>query len=365
MNDEQWKTILSTITDPNKSNIIEKIQEALNEKDEGEYKKWQEAEFDVNHLFEVAFANGSKSKCTLLHLAAVYGHTETVNALIDKDAKVNVVVYGYGYTPLHLAVIHGHTKTVDALIDKDAEVNVEDIYGYTPLHLAAKYGETDTVKALLKHKENVDVKDMLRYTPLHLAAVYGHIKAVEVLLENGAEVDAKGTLGYTPLHLAARNGHTETVDTLIDKGASVNTVDRWQQTPLHLAACSGHIETVKALLARGANPILKNNNRKTASDLALQNGREDIAKLLEKAEERRALKKGLIYGGTIAAVGAVATLELFAARIVELTSILPAVVIIVKASLIVGYITYGASKPRTRVNEVQEIQVIDSELYNL
>ncbi|MDN5248135.1 MAG: ankyrin repeat domain-containing protein, partial [Wolbachia endosymbiont of Tyrophagus putrescentiae] len=174
MNDEQWKTILSTITDPNKGNIIEKIQEALNE--EGEHKKWQEAGFDVNHLFEVAFANGSKSKCTLLHLAAVYGHTETVNALLAVQG-VEVNKKGSdGYTPLHLAAENGHTETVNALIDKDAEVNMEDSDGYTPLHCAARNGHTETVDTLIDKGASVNTVDRWQQTPLHLAACSGHIE---------------------------------------------------------------------------------------------------------------------------------------------------------------------------------------------
>jgi len=46
----------------------------------------------------------------------------------------------YGFTPLHQAAINGHPQVVQALIEKGADVNVEDNNGFTPLHQAAMYG---------------------------------------------------------------------------------------------------------------------------------------------------------------------------------------------------------------------------------
>ncbi|MDR2832025.1 MAG: ankyrin repeat domain-containing protein [Rickettsiales bacterium] len=86
---KQWKEILSAVskeTDLSRDNVIEKIKEKLKaENGEDEYKKWEEAGFDVNHLFE-----GKDDKLTLLHLAASRGYAKIVNLLIENDASVDV-----------------------------------------------------------------------------------------------------------------------------------------------------------------------------------------------------------------------------------------------------------------------------------
>ncbi|MDN5247548.1 MAG: ankyrin repeat domain-containing protein [Wolbachia endosymbiont of Tyrophagus putrescentiae] len=118
-------------------------------------------------------------------------------------------------------------------------------------------------------------------------------------------------LKRTLLHLAAANGCTKIVDALLARGAKVDLVDKDRWTPLHWAAEKGHTETVNALLAKGADPLLKNNDGKTARDLALQNGCKKID-TLEEAEKRHA-----------------------------------------------DCTTYGVSKPSAKVNDVKENQAVN------
>ena len=54
-------------------------------------------------------------------------------------------------------------------------------------------------------------------------------------------------------------------------------------TPLHVAALNGYTEIVRLLLAQpGIDKTLKNNDGKTAQDLALEKGFAEIAQMLEK-----------------------------------------------------------------------------------
>ena len=46
----------------------------------------------------------------------------------------------YDKSPLHLAALRGHTQTVECLLRSGADVNSRDIYGKSPLHLAALCG---------------------------------------------------------------------------------------------------------------------------------------------------------------------------------------------------------------------------------
>ena len=62
-------------------------------------------------------------------------------------------------------------------------------------------------------------------------------------------------------------------------------------TALHVAAVAGHLEVVQLLLKRGANPCVKNQNGRTASQLARNAGHTEVADFLTRAEsvvERRA-----------------------------------------------------------------------------
>ena len=43
------------------------------------------------------------------------------------------------------------------------------------------------------------------------------------------------------------------------------------ETPLHKAAKNGHVDMVKLLISNGANKNIKNNDGKTAKDIAAEN----------------------------------------------------------------------------------------------
>jgi len=63
---------------------------------------------------------------SLLHLAALNGHTETVKLLLDRGANLHFQTPN-GDTALDLAVKDGHTKTVELLLEKGA---VPRLHGY-------------------------------------------------------------------------------------------------------------------------------------------------------------------------------------------------------------------------------------------
>ncbi|KAI8506736.1 hypothetical protein Bbelb_151770 [Branchiostoma belcheri] len=186
-----------------------------------------------------------------LHLAAYYGHHETVSVLLTAGADVNArdrLVH----TPLHWAARNGHHETVSALLAAGADVNTWDMWHSTPLHVAAWNGHLETVSVLLAAGVDViDPLDVVQSTPLHWAAQNGHHETVSALLAAGADVNTQNCGRWTPLHLAAMNGHHETVSVLLAAGADVNTRDDWDKTALHLAAVNGHHETVSVLLAAG------------------------------------------------------------------------------------------------------------------
>nr|5H76_A Chain A, DARPin,Immunoglobulin G-binding protein A [synthetic construct]5H76_B Chain B, DARPin,Immunoglobulin G-binding protein A [synthetic construct]5H76_C Chain C, DARPin,Immunoglobulin G-binding protein A [synthetic construct] len=144
---------------------------------------------------------------------------------------------------------------------------------------AARAGQDDEVRILMANGADVNAADNTGTTPLHLAAYSGHLEIVEVLLKHGADVDASDVFGYTPLHLAAYWGHLEIVEVLLKNGADVNAMDSDGMTPLHLAAKWGYLEIVEVLLKHGAVNA-QDKFGKTAFDISIDNGNEDLAQIL-------------------------------------------------------------------------------------
>ena len=59
-------------------------------------------------------------------------------------------------------------------------------------------------------------------------------------------------------------------------------------TALHAAAQAGHLEIVQLLLKKGAHPCVKDQNARTASQLARVNGHVEVADFLARAESATA-----------------------------------------------------------------------------
>lgn len=58
------------------------------------------------------------------------------------------------------------------------------------------------------------------------------------------------------------------INLLIDNGAEVGLVDKLSRTPLHRSACLGYGAATKLLVNRGLVVTTKDNNTRTARDLA-------------------------------------------------------------------------------------------------
>jgi ankyrin repeat protein len=81
-------------------------------------------------------------------------------------------------------------------------------------------------------------------------------------------VPAQDLEGSTALHLAADQGHREIINLLIDHGAEVGLVDKLGRTPLHRSARLGYGAATKLLVDRGSVVTTKDNDARTARDLA-------------------------------------------------------------------------------------------------
>lgn len=127
---------------------------------------------------------------------------------------------------LMIAALRGHLDIVQALIDRRAQVNKP---GWAPLHYAATYNGPQALaitRLLLEHHAFIDAESPNRTTPLMMAAQYGRSEVVRLLLEEGADPQARNEQGLTAIDFAQRVGRNdvmEMVATAIRRSQSTGT----------------------------------------------------------------------------------------------------------------------------------------------
>lgn len=236
---------------------------------------------DVNAL--------SKEKVSPLYLAAMEGHADVVKLLLKHGAKksINTQCFYAGpnypskslssnsyhyFTPVYIATLCGHVDVMKALIQSGADVDLA-CYGGTPLIRAVYESNADAARLLLASGADVNKASDWGITPI------GCVRSPAVarlLLAHGCRVDCRDSDQYTPLHNAE---DPELVRLLLEHGADPNAADKYGNTPLHW--CSNR-ETAELLLNHGARVNIKNKDGMTPTQLAIEDGRRDVADLFTK-----------------------------------------------------------------------------------
>jgi ankyrin repeat protein len=234
------------------------------------------------------------SRNTQLILAVMNNDLDEVNRLLAIEGiqvnKANLIQE----TPLYIACENGYTEIVARLLqDADIQVNKTATLHTTPLHIAAANGHLGVVELLLQ-VPGIQVNTLTNngLAPIHVALQNRHFDIVNALLRvEGVDVNIQMYDGRTPLHIASEEGYLDIVDQLLGmEGIDVNAQDDSGATPLHTAVYGGDIDVVQRLLATPdihVNAMIEGEEEDiTAIDIALGNGRYDIAELLQEALDR-------------------------------------------------------------------------------
>ena len=301
--------------------------------------------FNYNELI------GKHGGLAALHFAARQGALPTIEALIKGGADVNQRGAGDQTTPVLVAAINGHFDAVNYLLDHGADPNLASLGGVTPLYavinvqwqprsfypqprayLQQKTGYLELMTKLLDKGADPNVRtnrntwftqynfDLLRTddsgaSPFWRAAYASDIAAMKLLISRGADpniptmkpaggrdfqggtrsgdVNAApprpalptGGPGTPPLVAAAGAGYSEgfagnahrfaptgmmaAVKYLVEEvGVDVNAEDEDGSTAVHNAASRGDNEMILYLVSKGADVTKVNRRGQTTVDMA-------------------------------------------------------------------------------------------------
>ncbi len=152
--------------------------------------------------------------------AAHDGDLEAAKKALADGGNVEIVD-GRGMKPIHWAALRGHKEIVDALLEKGADVNGRNSAEWTPLMHASLEGHLDIAKLLIEHGAEVNAKTYVSGTALMFASGKGHESIVRLLLSAGADprIQIEGTDdedGMTAIDYAFRAGEIGITNLLLD-----------------------------------------------------------------------------------------------------------------------------------------------------
>lgn len=206
----------------------------------------------AQHRGQQAAAVTAFSASRKLRVAVEAGNIDAVRTLLRRVDTVETDKFGN--TLVYIACHYGHTDTLEHLLEKGGDANKAHNNGTTPVMLAAQGGRLDILTLLLEHGGDANKAKSNGVTPMYVAAENGHAQVIMLLLEKGGDPNAGRThfhwdgtcCSSTPLHIAARNGHAHAVHVLLK--ANANTFSLWNNLrPLHTAVVAGHRDVVQTM----------------------------------------------------------------------------------------------------------------------
>ena len=300
---------------------------------------------DVAINAAAVFSNCRRDGSTALSLAALYGRTACVRALLRHPRVLVDALRTDGRSPLFFAAQRGSLDIASMLLrharDRGATIAVDraEQGGHTALFMAAKNGHAALVRLLLDADADALRRCGCDYWPLWIAAKCGHAQVVSALLESGRRCGADGECeDGTPLYAACEHGQAQVVRVLLEarqaattqvaieaevdavaiyqsavygndqlmrrqssqsrhkaraKKVNVNWVAKNGMTALLVATMKGHVECVRWLLRYAAEEIYVDEERQveldagslvrvTATALAKKHGHDEIVEMLRR-----------------------------------------------------------------------------------
>ncbi|KAI4283448.1 MAG: hypothetical protein L6R38_002131 [Xanthoria sp. 2 TBL-2021] len=184
-----------------------------------------------------------------IQLAALNGHIDILQRLLDTDGSDLDATDGKGDTALILGSKYGYAKVVRVLLDKGADVNAQGRFSGNALQAASAEGHNQVVQILLDKGADINAQGGLYGNALQAASARGQDQVVQILLDKGADINAQGGSYGNPLQAASVRGHNQVVQMLLDKGANVHA-QGGDGNALEAASAGGHDQVIQMLFER-------------------------------------------------------------------------------------------------------------------
>jgi ankyrin repeat protein len=166
-----------------------------------------------------------------MEAACTKGHIEIVNLLLESGVDPSWGHFIRPY-PIQCAAIMGHTDIVESLIDAGASADTctgrPDGGSFPPLQLAVRGNHEETAKLLITKGAKINLRNGRMRTALEEAVGKNHLWAVKMLLACGAMVfaPAKELVRSPALQMARRPGREEIYKLLKDQPVFLWPTDR-------------------------------------------------------------------------------------------------------------------------------------------
>ena len=216
-----------------------------------------------------------------LHLAAVWGHLDIVQYLLDSGADPRLLTDGdeddwntdvqhvrlphrHVYqspdgSVLRSAALGGYEKIIHLLLKPEYRPSLPRSEYLRAILAAVRGGNLNIINILLQAKdESLQSLGAFQEEMLWEAVRHNQDGMVRMLLDNGVNVNAPpyadGRDHGTALHIAASQGYNQLVQILLNHGADMNRGESPRTpVPINAAARGGHEEAVRILLDHGAS----------------------------------------------------------------------------------------------------------------
>ena len=261
----------------------------------------------IKHIPRLDETIKTKQGETIFHFAVNNSDPQVPKLILDMFRFENLRDEN-GWTILHEAVAYGAKETIEFLIESrhKLKINIGERTncGGTILHNACRNRDIEIVDLVLKALEqtksdiNLDTQNNAQETPLHYACVNKTSNvAINLLNRFPNKINVLGRYGMHVLHYTCQKGNLELLKYIVgnpDFDIDFNVVDESGCTPLHHACSLEKFEVVKFLLQKssekGIDISRKNNNRRTAEDLARNKNHKEILELFEVLTIRKTIE---------------------------------------------------------------------------
>lgn len=160
----------------------------------------------------------------------------------------DIPLFTKGESMLHQAAVAGHTEVAQLLIDFKAPLNHRNKDGQTPAHVAADAGYAELVETLWRAGADLEQHAADGSTPVLAASRKGHAAVIKILQMAGADLDSIGENGKTAMLVSAANGATSVIEVLLKVSTSYIKRSRLRhtnsngETPYYVAAAGGSVQ---------------------------------------------------------------------------------------------------------------------------